>query len=396
MKTKKENIDKSLLRHRLFIAAAGSGKTKLIIDEAMSKSKSNSDSKILITTFTEANEAEINKKFKNKKPKNIIVQTWFSFLIQHGVKPFQGMFHSSLQDYNISGLLFTQKASAQYLSEGPLKQSEETLKRYYFSEDKKIYSDKLSKFVVGGGKEYRKALNRKNFVKETIERLSKIFTDIYIDEAQDLAGNDLDFLKILFGSNINITLVADPRQTVYVTHHEAINKKYEYNLKGFIETECAETCSIDETRLNNNYRCHDSICKFSDKLYPEYKSTQGINNTTLSKDEHVGIFYIRQEQINKYLAKYKNTVQLGWCVNVDVNPDYQVYNFGNSKGLTFERVLIYPTINFIEYLKNKRKPQNLTPITRAKFYVAITRAVYSVTIVCDDDLSEHGISNGLS
>ena len=49
--------------NRLFIAAAGSGKTKLIIDEVIN----NKESKILITTFTLANERSIRENMEKLK-----------------------------------------------------------------------------------------------------------------------------------------------------------------------------------------------------------------------------------------------------------------------------------------------------------------------------------------
>ena len=77
-------------KNRLIIAAAGSGKTTFLVDEALKQTGN-----VLITTYTEANEAEIKNRIvqKNKYiPSNITIQTWFSFLIQHGVKPYQGHF----------------------------------------------------------------------------------------------------------------------------------------------------------------------------------------------------------------------------------------------------------------------------------------------------------------
>ena len=53
-------------------------------------------------------------------------------------------------------------------------------------------------------------------------------------------------------------------------------------------------------------------------------------------------------------------------------------NYGESKGLGFDRVLIYPTQKILDFiLKNK----SLDGTSRAKFYVAITRARHSVGIV---------------
>lgn len=47
-------------KNRLFIAAAGAGKTTFIVKEAAE----NEDKRILITTFTEQNEVEIHNKFR--------------------------------------------------------------------------------------------------------------------------------------------------------------------------------------------------------------------------------------------------------------------------------------------------------------------------------------------
>jgi DNA helicase-2/ATP-dependent DNA helicase PcrA len=54
---------------------------------------------------------------------------------------------------------------------------------------------------------------------------------------------------------------------------------------------------------------------------------------------------------------------------------------GESKGLTFDRVLIYPTGTMKSWMKNHSK--TLQPKTRSQFYVAVTRAKYSVGIVFD-------------
>lgn len=87
--------------NKLLIAAAGSGKTTHIINEIMS----NLSSKVLITTFTQANEQSIRRKLaeanKGCIPPNVTVQTWFSFLIEHGVKPYQ------YWDKKVMGMEFT-------------------------------------------------------------------------------------------------------------------------------------------------------------------------------------------------------------------------------------------------------------------------------------------------
>ena len=56
---------------------------------------------------------------------------------------------------------------------------------------------------------------------------------------------------------------------------------------------------------------------------------------------------------------------------------------GESKGMTFDHTLIYLTAPMIQWLKNRS--YKLSFSAKAKFYVALTRAKYSVAIVWDED-----------
>ena len=99
-----------MVNNKLIIAAAGSGKTTYLIDEAIKYR----EKKVLITTYTQANEAEIKKKIIEKInyiPENITVQTWFSFLLKHGVRPYQGI----IFDKRINGLILVNNKSALYI-----------------------------------------------------------------------------------------------------------------------------------------------------------------------------------------------------------------------------------------------------------------------------------------
>jgi DNA helicase II / ATP-dependent DNA helicase PcrA len=98
--------------NKLIIAAAGSGKTTYLVDEAIKIKNGH----VLITTFTDANEAEILKKIAERNkcmPRNVTVQTWYSFLLQHGVKPYQGYFFAP----NIKGITLVSGQSAQGIKE---------------------------------------------------------------------------------------------------------------------------------------------------------------------------------------------------------------------------------------------------------------------------------------
>jgi superfamily I DNA/RNA helicase len=342
--------------NKLIIAAAGSGKTTHIVNEAL-KIK---NEQVLITTYTEANEAEIRKKIAKKNkciPENITVQTWFSFLLQHGARPYQG----GLFDKEIKGLVLVNEQSARGIKESDTR-------KHYFTNNQNIYSDKLSKFVVKCNERCKG---------NVIDRLTRIYKHIFIDEVQDLAGYDLVFLKLLFNSTADTLLVGDPRQGTYSTNNASKNKQFQKSKIIHFFEDNTITIATDSVSLVTNYRSITPICKFSNKLFPDLPKTLSGNN---EKPGHEGVFLIRKKDVNSYLETF-HPAQLRYSITTAVNEDFFVRTFGSSKGLTFERVLIYPTNEIIKWLGNNKT--DLKPTTRSKFYVAITRAKYSVGIVCD-------------
>lgn len=359
------------LYNKLLIAAAGSGKTTFIVNEALKQK----DSNVLITTYTQANEAEIRKKIVeiNKcVPANITIQTWFSMLLQHGVRPYQGV----ICEKRVNGvcLVNNQSAVKYYMKNGiPVcYKEEEEFEKHYFTNSFNIYSDKLSKFVIRCNQKSQGAV---------IDRFSRIYSHVFIDEVQDLAGYDLEVIKLLLSSESRLVLVGDPRQVTYLTHNERKHEKYsDGRIVDFIKSECKkEKCDIDEENLNLSYRNNEIICNFSSKLYPDLKTCKSAQKEVT---DHDGIFLVRKEDVEKYLEKFK-PIQLRDSTKVEVNKNYKAHNFGESKGLTFDRVLIYPTKPLIEWLKDNKS--ELKPMSRARLYVAITRAKYSVGIICKND-----------
>lgn len=374
-------------KNRLLIAAAGSGKTTFIVDESLKQEKK----KVLITTYTQANEAEIRKKIIEKNrciPDNISVQTWFSFLLKHGVKPFQG----ALLAKKIKGFLLVNYQSGLkgyrnpcpdckkngilniscYKCKDPFYFSEaKEFENHYFTKGLKIYSDKLSKFVY-----------RCNELTDgcVIDRISRIYNHIFIDEVQDLAGYDLELLKLLFKSNSEMLLVGDPRQGTYSTNSASKNKQYKKSKIIFFFQDQTMQLDKDEKSLLTNYRSNKIICDFSNKLFPDFSQTISGNDKITGHD---GIFFVKKQDVNNYLKEYQPIQLRDSIKRKDVNENYRVMNFGEAKGLTFDRVIIYPTQPIINWLKDNNA--DLPATSRSKFYVAVTRARYSIGIVIDKD-----------
>ncbi|MCC9043883.1 UvrD-helicase domain-containing protein [Myroides sp. M-43] len=372
--------------NKYIIAGAGAGKTTYLVTESIRQS----DKKILITTYTEANEREIRKKFleiNNGVPKNVTIQTWFTFLLKEWVKPFQGTFNSLLFDYDIKGMILVNSMSGikntfinQYGKKIEIQYAEDTeFLKHYFSKKGKIYSDKIAKFSYNVDSQCGSVIT---------SRLKSFYDKIYIDEVQDLAGYDLELIKLLLKSKIEIELVGDPRQVTYLTHNPKKNQKYtDGNLKGFLLEKCKSLIkdNIYEGLLNESHRNNHFICDFANKLYPTYEKLRPCKCCNYNEVEHLGVFLIREDDVSNYIEKY-NPTQLKWSSSTKVNDNSDSLNFGESKGLTFDRVLIYPTENMKAWMKDNNK--KLESSTRAKFYVAITRARHSVAIVFNYDTLE--------
>ncbi|MCR8641000.1 hypothetical protein BEN44_20885 [Leptospira interrogans serovar Ricardi] len=131
-----------------------------------------------------------------------------------------------------------------------------------------------------------------------------------------------------------------------------------------------------------SFRCSKKICEFSDLLFPNYLKT---NSKNIELSGHDSIFFVKDTDVSSYIEKYSPIIlrynKQTLCSHS--NP----YNFGVVKGLTFDRVLIFPNKPLNDYLKTS-KQENLNSKTKSKVYIAITRARFSVAFVYNGR-SEH-------
>ena len=209
--------------------------------------------------------------------------------------------------------------------------------------------------------------------------ISRIYPHIFIDEIQDLASYDLEILKLLFYSASNVLLVCDPRQATYSTNNSPKYKRYvRSNIPAFFcQSDISNMITIDTDSLTKNFRSNQQICDFANKIFPNYSPMISEQHEITGHD---GVFLIRERDLDQYTSEHSCCMQLRDNIKEKrVKMILGVLNFGGSKGRGFDRVLIYPTKPIIDWIKNNNS--DLAPTSRSKFYVAVTRAKYSVGIV---------------
>lgn len=343
------------------MAAAGAGKTTYIVRLA-SKLK---NCRILVTTFTDANTDQLRKKlfaFNIGRNAKIDILPWYTFLLKEMIRPYQGVYEKS----RITSLLYTgSNRSGQYKRNDDLTQ--------YITEDKQIFSDKLSKFACKIDEE----VNSKS-----ANRLATIYDYLFIDEVQDMNGFDLDLLHRIAHAFKNqghyMVMAGDVRQAALQTHNDALYPHYNNGkIADFFNYEASDVgCKIDYQTLKHTWRCNQLICDVANRLFPQYEPMVSRNET---KSDHDGVFFLRERFLNDYYAKYKPQV-LRWDSRTKTIA--KPMNYGQSKGLEFDRVLLYPTTPIRDWFS--RQNTELKDVSLCKLYIALTRAKSSVAILLTD------------
>lgn len=360
--------------NRIVIAAAGSGKTTYLVEEAV-KIKGE---QVLITTYTESNEAEIRRRFfelVGHVPGNVVIMTWFSFLITHGVKPFQG----GLFDFTVRGMVLVSTASGiRYKNSKGIgvPWPEADIDKHYFDPFSRVYSDKLPKLVIRCNERSGGAV---------IDRIGRVFPHVFVDEVQDLAGYDLDILEALARSSVRLLMVGDPRQVTYLTHHERRHKKYaDGGIVDFFRNELPQKVpiDIDDRTLNRSHRNSAVICAVSSRLFPALSASQACECARCRGGTAAGTaFILRKADYAHYLATVRPMQLRDKVTSSGVDGGSPAMNIGESKGRGFDDVVILPTEPMRLWLSEPAT--QLKPQSRAKFYVALTRARHSVAIAMD-------------
>ena len=103
---------------------------------------------------------------------------------------------------------------------------------------------------------------------------------------------------------------------------------------------------------------------------------------------HDGAFLVSAQSVPAYIETYRPQVlRLDRRTKCD---DYSALNFGESKGMTFDRVLIFPHGKGKQWLTSGDYKH--VKDSAAKMYVGISRARHSVAFVLDSHSKIDGLS----
>lgn len=341
------------------VEAAGAGKTYNICKEALEKTdNTESDKRVLLLSYTNrgvgAIKDEVCKQNMGVIDSKIDIMTWYSFILNELVKPYQNVI---FQINEVKSIDFSD-------AHGRVNYKNTGIRERYITSNGDIKSKEIAELVL--------QINKKSQGK-VMNRLSKVYSHIFIDEVQDMAGYDLDIIETLMYSDIEVICVGDNKQATFKTNTSIRNKsKSGTKIWDFFQKLISEDVVEVQKNLISR-RFNQEIYSFANMVYP---NENNIGTSMNEKTDHDGVILINTNDVQKYYNYYRPIV-LKYDKKTSTD-DYHSFNFGECKGMTFERVLIYPNGPFKDFLlkgKELKTPQ--------KYYVAATRAKYSIAFVVD-------------
>lgn len=373
------------VKNKLYIAAAGAGKTTRLCELASDFSdRLKPSQKILMLTYTSNNQVEVKERIKSKSFQlNIKVSGWYEFLLRYWIKPYiVDVIPGSLDEC----LWIKLEGGDSTIIKGKDGKYYRTYSagdnRRKFLDGHRIRSEKIAELA------WLCYLKNKESI---VEKISILFPLIIIDEAQDLAGYDFEIVnEICKFENVYLRIACDPRQTTYHTSESSKYKEYKGRIDIFatckINTKGKKNIQIDTASLSGSFRCSAKICEFANIIMSEYSPMSSYQQETFPE---TGIVLLREDDVENYYQSSRvighTCAVLRWNINtVITNWNGIIENMGEVKGKTYDSVIIFLTGTMRKWLKNEG---DLSQETRSKFYVAVTRARHYVALVVDNSMS---------
>ena len=330
---------------RLILAVAGSGKTRCIIENL------DPGKRTLILTYTIANHQNILDRVISKfgyLPKNFHIHKFVSFLYNFCYQPF-------LQDVlETKGLIFER---APRYGNG---------NRRWISNGGYLYNNRLFQLI----------LNRVGS-HDLLIRLNRFYDEIYVDEVQDFAGHDFDFIELLNQFAGSVLCVGDYYQHTFDTSTDGNkNGRLHSTYQEFIKRFEAAGYEVDTKYLNYSWRCSPTVCEAVRKLGIEIGSNKKVDSELIRITEENEVReIIENNSIIKLFRERSSTF------------DVRSMNWAVSKGIDHFHDVCVVLNNGTRDLWNNGNLESLNHQTKCKLYVAMTRAHRNLYIVDESQVT---------
>lgn len=333
-------------------AVAGSGKTSRIVEEL------GLGRRCLLFTYTDQNALTLRRKIIARYggiPRMVKVMTYFGFLHSFCFRPLIGLKMPN-RGLGFSDLPYRDR----------FKQTDD---RYFLDHNRRLYHSRLAKFLI-----------EHDLIGDVIERVDQFYDLVCVDEVQDFAGNDFNFLLKLAEVKADLLFVGDFYQHTYDTSRDhGVNKNLHAAFDAYAKRFKDVGIEVDTESLTFSRRCSPAICEFISKRL-------GIPIKTTSERVASVIEVQSQEQADELWARhdvvklfYKEHAAYG-CVS---------QNWGASKGDDHHDeicVVMNPgTLDAYKVGQMKKLP----PQTLNKLYVALSRSRGNVYLVSQDYMKKY-------
>ncbi|MFP1742906.1 DNA helicase UvrD [Lonsdalea quercina] len=332
-------MDKSVI-----FAVAGSGKTSRLV------AKLDEEQSFLIITYTDSNYDNLRSKIIQRFgyfPANVTLYTYFKFLHGFCYRPFLR------SKKNTKGVTF--KLPPTYPRYAL------TDEQRYMSSSRWLYANRIAKLI-----------EQSDLVGAVVERMEKYFDVVFVDEVQDFAGHDFNFLMEISAAKLNITFVGDFFQHTFDTSRDGnVNASLHNDYATYKARFKTAMLKVDTDSLKKSHRCSKSVCDFI---------TEKIGIAIEAHDDRKSVVKY-EENPDAVLAIYEDpeTVKLFYKEHYK----YACYsqNWGASKGI--DR---YQDVCVVLSPANVKAWQNgsfcdINAATRNKLYVACSRARGNLTFI---------------
>lgn len=341
--------------NRLTLAVAGGRKTQSIVDRCTDAPPGH---QVLVLTYTLANQRELVARLAARRPleAEVEVRGWFSFLLRLWIRPY---LPSAFPNRRLRGLNFDGDPGRYATGAGR-----------YLDAEGRAYKLHLADLAMKTSEACAAAV---------IDRLARIYDEIYIDEVQDLNGYDLEVLIELMKAPIELRLVGDVRQALLLTNpREPKNKQFKgIRIKEWFDAQ-EKAGRLEITHAAATWRSNQVIADFADALFDASWGFAKTVSENTSATDHDGVFVVEPQHVEAYVDRYRPLCLRHSAASAKAL-DLPFVNFGLAKGLSVDRVLIAPTGPIVDFLR-KQKP--LEDTTACSLYVAVTRARSSAAFIC--------------